>query len=820
MKEATIPDKLKDDKFRFILLKEKDKLPIEKSWQTKKNYCHNDPLILQHISNNGNIGIVCLQGTPTIIDFDEEQCEQNVAPKLPRTFTTRSGRGRLHKYYLCPDAENLKILDDKKNTLADIQANKKQIVIPPSTHPNGNQYTVIDDIPLATIYMAEIKAAFLQYLPREKTKNATIRTNNRALQIKHQITFDKILRDLGIDTTHNPTSCPLGHESQGGKCFHFDDTKQVAHCFHCDFGGDIVHLIEQKNGCDFKQAIEWLAKKYNIDLPQISFSNTNRAAHAELADQIMTKVSFVTPMETDTPYFYKNGVYVPLAEAWIKSTIEEITEGEANKSLIMEVIEAIKRRTYCSLEEIDNDPEMLSVKNGILNVLTRELKPHTPNFKTFVQLPVEYDTNLGCALFQQFIQQIMSVEDARLVQEMFGYCLYRQYLWHKAIMLTGAGSNGKSTLLSVLKKLLGTKNTMSTTIQDLEYNRFSKAELQHKLANICPDLPPKVLSGTGTFKSLTGNDNITAERKGRDPFCFTNYAKLLFSANQIPSAEDDSDAFYRRWIIIRFSKQFSKETADPHLIGKISTAPELSGILNWALDGLQRMFEQSGFSENQTLEEVRDKYIHLSNPVRAFVTDCVNFDNYEDFVTKEILFAVYCNYCKSQHLPLISDIGVFVKKILSEFPTSVTAERRIVDGIRKQGFKGLSLNPPQILPLSQNTPEFASALQYTKVHQVTHKVTPVNPTTPRHISGVGKEVEKEEEVIQSSSDKRVDKADRADTNQVLQQISKIPTSFEHLENIFCKSLDWPVEQLNKTLLLLKQNGDVLENKPGYYVKLE
>jgi len=57
-------------------------------------------------------------------------------------------------------------------------------------------------------------------------------------------------------------------------------------------------------------------------------------------------------------------------------------------------------------------------------------------------------------------------------------------------------------------------------------------------------------------------------------------------------------------------------------------------------------------------------------------------------------------------------------------------------------------------------------------------------------------------------------------NQVLQQITKIPTSFEHLENIFCKSLDWPVEQLNKTLLLLKQNGDVLENKPGYYVKLE
>jgi putative DNA primase/helicase len=573
----------------------------------------------------------------------------------------------------------------------------------------------------------------------------------------------------------------------------------------------------------YVRAKEWVAKKYEPGL--LSISGVDKAEHADLADQIMTKVHFITPAETDTLYFYKDGVYVSLAEAWIKAIIEEITIGEATRHLVLEVIDAIKRRTYCSLEEIDSEPELLSVKNGILNVKTRELKPHNPGFKTFVQLPTSYDSNATCPLFLQFIDQIMSAEDTKLVQEMFGYCLYRQYLWHKAIMLTGAGSNGKSTLLSVLKKLLGVKNIMSTSIQDLEYNRFSKAELFKKLANICPDLPPKVLSGTGTFKSLTGNDTVTAERKGCNPFTFNNYAKLLFSANQIPSAEDDSDAFYRRWIIIRFGKQFSKETADPHLIGKISTDSELSGILNWALDGLQRMFEQSGFSENQTLEEVRDKYIHLSNPVRAFVTDCISFDDYEDFVTKEALFSAYCNYCKNRHLPLISDSGIFVKKILSEFPTNVTSQKRLVDGIRKHCFTGLSLIgqtvSQQILPLSEKNQTTTSSVLYTKIPPVTHNVQLVQRGNPRHISCLSTDVV-EEEVIKDGVGNMLDTVDTMDndSNKILQQISKIPTSFEHLENIFCKSLDWPVEQLNKTLLLLKQNGDVLENKPGYYVKLE
>lgn len=258
-----IPNGLKEDKFRFIPLKERDKIPIEKSWQEKAQYRHDDPIILKHLENNGNIGIVCLKGNPLIIDFDEEEIEKKIAPLLPKTFTVRSGRGRLHKYYICSNAENMKIHDKDKNTLCDIQADRKQVVIPPSIHPNGNEYYVIDDSPIIEIDMNDIKALFYDYIPKDKLFFQKY-TNNVAQTIKNTISFERLLRDYGIDISVNPTMCPLGHESKSHKCFHYDDLKQVAYCFNCEWGGDIIALIEEKERCDFKQAMKILSDRYNI----------------------------------------------------------------------------------------------------------------------------------------------------------------------------------------------------------------------------------------------------------------------------------------------------------------------------------------------------------------------------------------------------------------------------------------------------------------------------------------------------------------------------------------------------------------------------
>ena len=123
----------------------------------------------------------------------------------------------------------------------------------------------------------------------------------------------------------------------------------------------------------------------------------------------------------------------------------------------------------------------------------------------------------------------------------------------KSFVFVGAPNAGKSTLLSVAQEiLLGSENVSNIPWQSLG-DRFNKAELFGKLANIFADLPSKAIDDGGMFKALTGEDYITAERKNKDPFSFRPYARLLFSCNEIPkNYSDRSDGFYRRLIIIRF----------------------------------------------------------------------------------------------------------------------------------------------------------------------------------------------------------------------------------------------------------------------------
>ena len=143
-----------------------------------------------------------------------------------------------------------------------------------------------------------------------------------------------------------------------------------------------------------------------------------------------------------------------------------------------------------------------------------------------------------------------------------------------------------------------------------------------KLANVCGDLSPDALQGTGMFKQLTGGDTIDAEIKfgGRIKFC--NFAKMIFSTNQMPVNKDDTPAFFDRWTIISFPNKFrNSELEDKTLISRLTADRELSGLFNLALKGLKRLLNNSRFSNNKSTEEIRDYYIRLSNPQHAFVMD-------------------------------------------------------------------------------------------------------------------------------------------------------------------------------------------------------
>ena len=151
------------------------------------------------------------------------------------------------------------------------------------------------------------------------------------------------------------------------------------------------------------------------------------------------------------------------------------------------------------------------------------------------------------------------------------------------------------------------------------------AELYGKLANIFADLPNKRLQSSSMFKTLVSGDRITAERKHEHPFAFRNHAKLIFSANALPGSNDRTYAFYRRWLIIPFEQTFNgKRAILPRSRPAHQTQSELPGILNYALEGAQRLYANGDFTETEHTRKAKADYQRSNDSVQAFVEECVD----------------------------------------------------------------------------------------------------------------------------------------------------------------------------------------------------
>jgi len=159
---AEIPKQLQQPDFRFIKLKPRDKIPLEKNWQTTANYPYDSPQITEH---QGNIGVVCGPGKLRVIDCDKMDFAKEILPKLPPTFIVQTGRGGRH-IYLTSDYDTNHTLVDKRG---EYRAHNTQVVTPGSIHPSGNKYVVFDDKPMAKIPAQQLKEILMPYITTEPT---------------------------------------------------------------------------------------------------------------------------------------------------------------------------------------------------------------------------------------------------------------------------------------------------------------------------------------------------------------------------------------------------------------------------------------------------------------------------------------------------------------------------------------------------------------------------------------------------------------------------------------------------------------------------
>lgn len=720
-----IPDKLQQEGIHFVLLEKSGKRPIQKDW-TNKLIPYNDPELIAHLQKGGNYGVIGGGSKQLIIlDFDNEKVQDEVCKKLPPTFTVKTGSGKLHKYFFSDGSESFKIFDENLNTLIDVQGTGKQVVGAGSTHPNGNPYEVIEDVDIAFLSYSEIKALLLPYdkkIKKEKKeeyeKPKGIITEDFVDTLKSHLSIEDVLQSFGIDTSKNPTECPF-HSSKGGKCLGFQ--RDYCHCFHCDGSWNIFSLVKDYKSYDFKEALNYLAnlaglqeeyekskRKYIESLKENEENKKRQLAWSFLAlakdkkwaeatellvDYVMEKNYIYTTKEdnkTET-WFYKDGVYLPQGKSEIKIIIRDLLQEHYSQYIVNLVINKIETDTFIDTKDFFREryPDEVPVKNGILNIYTRELKPYSPEKIFFNKMPVEYNPQAVCPLIEKFLKDVLaSEEDIDVFYEIGGFCLMNEYKYEKAFMFVGGGRNGKDKSLELLKRLFGVESCSGIPLQELS-DDFSKAELFGKKINLAGDISSQELKVTGTFKALTGRSLIDAKRKFLPNISFVNKAKFLFACNQLPKVYDISKGFWERWILLQFPYTFvdklTLETEgkknpnfkliDVDIISKITTEEEMSGLLNKFLEGLDRLQLQGKFSQTIGSEEIKNFWIRKSDSFTAFCLDYLQPDT-DSYITKREVRRRFNIYCKKYQLKGASDKSI---KVTLEDLFGVTEERKTID---------------------------------------------------------------------------------------------------------------------------------------------
>jgi putative DNA primase/helicase len=441
--------------------------------------------------------------------------------------------------------------------------------------------------------------------------------------------------------------------------------------------------------------------KDNYHKAKILFGETYKEKNAEdkrcdiLSNYIIDeyKIKTIRDGKGDEYWYMHNGVYVPNGKTIIIETAYDFFGEKLSTSVITKIELLTKSKTYIEPSIFfDNiDKKRIGVANGILNLETFELEnnPKTQG-NIFVRIPVVYDATAKCPNFEAFLENILAKkEHINTIQELLGFCLLPEYKFEKMFIWTGTGRNGKSKLISVFKTFLGASNCTAHSLQTLQNKEFCLAEMHNKLANIGGDISGEALKSTDIVKQITGQDLISANRKFKDYVRFVSFAKQIFACNELPTIYDSSLGFWNRINRLDFPYTFYEEhelkglseekikfakLRREDILDNILTPSELSGILNYAIQGLMFLRRSKSFSNAEETLQVRSEWLRRTSSFYSYIEDLYEFDS-NAYVPSSYVSELYDLYCQANNLRSIppnqraEQIRTFCNKPVSLYRT-------------------------------------------------------------------------------------------------------------------------------------------------------
>lgn len=422
-----------------------------------------------------------------------------------------------------------------------------------------------------------------------------------------------------------------------------------------------------------------------FDPSVLRFFRGRKFMPALLAKAIMEDIDVVSDPLTGLIYRWEGRYWEEYGRDHIEQKALLMLKDDGNSARAADASNMICKLSTLPLGRVMNDhPDLVCIESGMLNLDSGDMMPHDKTHFASYMLPVSFDPKniADCPRWKRFLEEsVCDPEVIREIQKFFGYCLTRETKYERMLIMVGDGGDGKSTLLKILKALVGAKNCTHIPMGRLD-DQFYLSKLVGKLLNTFSEIEAKAMQSQ-EIKALVSGDPISASFKNETPFDFEPYCKLAYSTNKLPKMLDNSDGFFRKIMIVKMTRQFVKAgNADIDLIGQLLA--ELPGIFAWSLNGLASLRDDGGFKESEAMKQSLDEYKTINNNVLYFIKKHVVADpKGKEFKTAQkphlgaampSAYDQYVDRCRAWNLPpfgephfqkefarLLRDIGVDVR---------------------------------------------------------------------------------------------------------------------------------------------------------------
>jgi putative DNA primase/helicase len=373
-----------------------------------------------------------------------------------------------------------------------------------------------------------------------------------------------------------------------------------------------------------------------------------------------------------------------------------------NSRLVSDAIDALKAVAIlpdrvtapCWLDERQDPPaaDMIACANGLLHLPTKELHPATPHFYGHHAVGFDYDPNAPEPTnWLTFLADLWPDDQEAIdtLQDMFGYLLTADTRQEKIFLIVGPKRSGKGTIARVAKALLGPVNVAGPTLSGLGMN-FGLAPLIGKPLAVISDAR---LSGrtdqhviAERLLSISGEDNITVDRKHKSAWTGTLPTRFMILTNELPRIADSSGALASRFIVLTMTRSFygvEDHGLTDRLLG------ELPGILNWSIDGLERLRDRGYFVQPASSAEAIAELEDLGSPIGAFIRERCTVAPGKT-VGCHALFDAWCVWCELQKRKDPGTVQTFGRDLRAAVP-GLTVKRPRDGDDRLRAYEGITL---------------------------------------------------------------------------------------------------------------------------------